>query len=648
MGQAFFSIEHFRLLEEWHGEKYQKSIPEHQQVYEQLKQAYDITKAWAQELQNRRFADGYLKINRSPISQGQVFLGYNWAKIYPAKNSPKGLAFTVGIDIKFGFIVKIDTVSADFQLRQKYEQIRGEPSASPIIATMTAEQGLALDLDALVNWSVAAINNFKLSYDEVVAQLGLSKEHDIQAMLAHFQRNEDFAKFQPKWEAKTTELFIRLAYAVNDLGLDWWSTKARNFQLRCGRKEKTALRGSTRIGKFALQENGIRLDWHAFADLDEQSSIELTEELVQKIEKADQEIWAKKYPAPNERPAFWPDDYPSEEAEMEANKPIEKPRHNPENTIFYGPPGTGKTFALQERVKKYGEHCAFVTFHQSYGYEDFIEGLRPVVGTGNANADNKGEIRYEIKQGAFVKLCEKARKNPTLQFAMVIDEVNRGNISKIFGELITLIEIDKRAGAMHPASVILPYSRKSFSVPTNVDILGSMNTADRSLAMMDTALRRRFDFVEYMPKPEELNDVVVQYEGHEIGIEQLLRTLNDRIEALYDRDHTLGHAYFMPLKNIKENQFAALQSIFKNKIIPLLQEYFFDDWQKIRLILGDNQKNNPELEFVRESKLEAELAKLFGRNHGLEQYEERSSYTLNSKALDRAAAYIGIYDPKSN
>lgn len=283
----------------------------------------------------------------------------------------------------------------------------------------------------------------------------------------------------------------------------------------------------------------------------------------------------------------------------------------------------------------------FVTFHQSYGYEEFIEGLRPVLD------ENSGGLSYEIQPGAFLRLCERARMNPKRKYAMVIDEINRGNISKIFGELITLIEIDKREGAEQAAFLTLPYSGDTFSVPSNVDVIGTMNTADRSLALLDTALRRRFEFEELMPNLSAIEDLVVSHDGVDIDIVRLLGTMNKRIEALYDRDHMIGHAYFIGLnKTPVPERFGELNSIFRNRIIPLLEEYFFEDWQKIRLVLGDNQKRDKQYEFIQEISRDEDLAALFGQNDVLEQYAIRSRYQLNVDGFEQALAYRGIYDPK--
>lgn len=302
------------------------------------------------------------------------------------------------------------------------------------------------------------------------------------------------------------------------------------------------------------------------------------------------------------------------------------------------------------------QRYSFVTFHQSYGYEEFVEGLRPVL-AGDAEA---GEVAYEIRPGAFKELCRKARQAPDQRFAMVIDEINRGNISKIFGELITLIETDKRDpldGSAPPVEVVLAYSGEKFSVPANVDIIGTMNTADRSLALLDTALRRRFDFVPLLPDTRAkkvagdtdsapLAGLVVTTDAGTIDARRMLERINERIEALYDRDHCIGHAYLTGIARATDGpqRFEALATAFRQRIVPLLEEYFFEDWRKIRLVLGDNQKQDVLLQFVAESEAhEQDLTALFGNDHGLDSYATKRRYSLRESAFDDPAAYIGIY-----
>ena len=303
----------------------------------------------------------------------------------------------------------------------------------------------------------------------------------------------------------------------------------------------------------------------------------------------------------------------------------------------------------QSRQKPAGEAIlrrhSFVTFHQSFGYEEFVEGLRPLL-----SDEDDGAIRYHIKNGVFKELCERARQLPDHRFAIVIDEINRGNISKIFGELITLIEPDKREGMPNEVNVVLPYSGGVFTVPQNVDIIGTMNTADRSLALMDTALRRRFEFVALPPDTSKeenhpLANTDIIHGDLTIDVARMLETMNRRIELLYDRDHCIGHAYFAQLAKIDPKQrLDALAEIFQARIVPLLEEYFFDDWRKIRLVLGDNQKQQTEHHFILElSQNEELISELFGDAGDLESLLSQPRFEVQKQAFREVEAYLGIY-----
>ena len=212
----------------------------------------------------------------------------------------------------------------------------------------------------------------------------------------------------------------------------------------------------------------------------------------------------------------------------------------------------------------------------------------------------------------------------------IIDEINRGNISKIFGELITLIEDTKRTGGAEEMKTLLPYSQKPFGVPNNVYIIGTMNTADRSIATIDTALRRRFAFKEMLPDADVLSGISVG----KLSVKELLSRMNERISVLYDREHTIGHAYFLPLK--KNNSMEMLADIFKNKVIPLLQEYFYEDYEKIRLVLGDNQKKDENAQFILAKKINQ--SDLFGNSDvGL---DDGYTYEINANAFMNPEAYL--------
>lgn len=412
----------------------------------------------------------------------------------------------------------------------------------------------------------------------------------------------------------------------------------------------------------------------------------------------------------------------ADSAEKSAEKSAESEFACPfdHNLILYGPPGTGKTYktvyyalsictgASIEEVLR-GEHLGyedvkkeydelenegricFTTFHQSYNYEDFVEGIRPVLNEKSSeekpneepneepNKEPHGKLneelnekpsekleentaaqslKYKVEAGIFKKFCEEAAKNKKKNYVFIIDEINRGNVSEIFGELMTLIETSKR----DTASVILPNSREPFTVPSNVYIIGTMNTADRSLTALDAALRRRFSFEEIMPEPEMLREMKadsVLYEDIDgqtgkVDVVKILETINKRIEFLLDRDHTIGHAYFNEMCG-ENATMENLEKVFRNKIFPLLQEYFFDDYGKIHMILGDNGKPS-KYQFVQKKYLtkndsanENEYRNPFMEDYDRTGYAEdiyelpEIRYEINWEAFQYPASYVCIY-----
>lgn len=268
----------------------------------------------------------------------------------------------------------------------------------------------------------------------------------------------------------------------------------------------------------------------------------------------------------------------------------------------------------------------YVTFHQSYSYEDFVEGIRPV------QDEDTQEMVYQIEPGVFKRICSRAKADPENRYAIFIDEINRGNITKILGELITLIEPDKRAkydadgNLLKGMELTLPNSKDFFSVPENLDIYGTMNTADRSIALLDKALRRRFDFEELMPNPEvikgfEDNGLINDGKGGFIDLRKLLGAINKRMEFLLDRDQTIGHAYFINVQS-----FADLKKVMLHKILPLLQEYFYEDWHRIQLVLRDvGPDKSPNLpQIICHNKIEEQ--DVLGFDH--DDYEDGISYQV--------------------
>ncbi len=276
-----------------------------------------------------------------------------------------------------------------------------------------------------------------------------------------------------------------------------------------------------------------------------------------------------------------------------------------------------------------------VTFHPSFTYEDFVRGIRPVP------VGEDSSTQFRLVDGVFKQICDEARSNPSKRYALFIDEINRANIAKVFGELITLIEPDKRIQVDEKGRVTsgmtvqLPGGGEGdsveapFGVPANLDIYGTMNTADRSIALLDIALRRRFDFHEMQPDYAQLDSSV---DG--VELDQLLRRINDRLEYLLDRDRRIGHAYIMKARTLDD-----LRRIFQVQIIPLLQEYFFDDLSRVEMVLASAPAAPP---FIDTQKLSYDA--LFSASRGEGVPVERRRYVMTPESSWTDESFRGIYE----
>lgn len=692
----FYTGEDFEQLQKLAGVNKIAGNEEHQQVYDFLRGTYAKTAFWAKQLQQKLFPQGKVQLIQKPTNQANNFEWYQWAKIFPDKpTADEGiLAYTVTIDTDEQFIVKIDTVGlgeAD-ERRQKYLKFRGEYTRSSIVKILPAEQVLDKGWKYLIDLSINIVTSLKPDFDKLL--------HLLQGGIKPVYVNEPIKR--------TTMALNAILYGPPGTG------KTYKLQSLCS---DFTLKKAVQTKEEFLENLITQLTWWetiaaALMDVKTATVPELEKHEFLKV-KAKQSgakhvkqiLWGSlqghtdpKYP--NVQTANRTEPYIFEKLEDSVWKvhSEEVEKNSPEIIDFLN---KVKNFKAEQQVDV--KNYQMVTFHQNFSYEDFVEGIKPVFSVFETD-----ELKYEIQKGVFYQCCTEAAKlagydnlydcladtkemraakmKAAPAYALFIDEINRANVSSVLGELITLLEDDKRLGAENEiTNITLPYSKSLFGVPANLYIIGTMNTADRSVEALDTALRRRFSFTEMQPDlsilspyrllqrlwrkhwlaepdskeweqwemeeqsfiefsgmgydkakyialakkyekegkeaewmaadPKDLFSEIVTFENG-LDLSELLSAINNRLKVLLTKDHSIGHAWLMNVFSTED-----LQTAFKNKILPLLQEYFYNDYAKIGLVLGDR--------FVQQTKAGKWLfAKFKDENELYAEYEDRLIYSL--------------------
>ncbi len=652
---VFFTKDDFEELQRFSMQSKDPGNAAHQKTYDLLKNIYAKTSYWAHETQRELFYDGEVQIIQKPTNQANKFEAYHWAKIYPNKQAAlfKQLAYTVGINTENYFTIKIDTVGLGEQheKRKLYLNERGDYKNSLIVKQLPADKILDKDWKYLIDVSVKLIQGMQQQFDSIFQLLGgisdLKNSNKNFTMALNtilygppgtgktYKLQSLFPSFTQQQAVQTRENYI--TGLIDEL--TWWETVTASM-MELEKVTVPALEAHEYLkikSQLSDTKNVKQIIWGSLqAHTDPSSTTVKTSNRTEPyiFDKLENSVWIV------------------HKDKVEQNCP--------EVNEFLN-----KVRNFQPTSKADIRNYRMVTFHQSFAYEDFVEGIKPVM-----NGEGEKELGYEVAKGIFYKACNEAvrlagyedlsacladnkenrkqKLSNAQPYALFIDEINRANVSAVLGELITLIEEDKRLGMENEIiDIYLPYSKKPFGVPANLYIIGTMNTADRSVEALDTALRRRFVFEEMNPNskylhPKELlcnfwnkkeflnlNDddwqkepfktetdnfyeligltrneedkiFSVQYNEDRLNwivddlndftdeiftgirLDLLLETINRRLEVLLSKDHTIGHAFFINVCSIED-----LQKVFKHKILPLLQEFFYNDYAKIGLVLGN-------------------------------------------------------------
>lgn len=658
----FFTNEEFDLLEETAEKPCDRSQPEVEKAYQDLKVAYNKVKYWAEELQKKMFSNGKVKITRRPTSQGNRFDGYLWGRIYPTEQDykDKWLALTVGMDRSYRYVIKIDTVLLDEKTvtRKKYEIARGDYENSEIVI-----QHLQLKFsnwNGLLEQSEKDLERLMLHFPKIKAlrkSIEFSNSHNTET-LKPMQTTSPLNQilYGPPGTGKT--------YATKQLAVEI-ANPDFSYDVQSGLLYREQLNSS--YNNLVKSGQVVFTTFHqSFGYEDFVEGIKpFVEDGIVKYEvkrgifkelclKAEKTSLASNFDEVYQR---YIEDV-SEEVDFVLHTPSQKRPFsvvvsNNQNSIAV--PHTEKATRMtisKDMIRDYVDSGKIGEW-QSY-----------IVAIGE---------HIKTKYGLDIISDNNLKRN----YVLIIDEINRGNVSSIFGELITLLEPDKRSGSKEAIELKLPYSKEPFTVPSNVYLIGTMNTADRSVEAIDTALRRRFSFTEVMPKPQMISpayaywDLLWEYKDKEwedeeykakekslfkfigadddlvnsrkeiwermkeegrninqtsffeefqyngIRLDLVLKNINRRIEALLDRDHSIGHSYFMKVYR-SEDKIGKLKEVFRNKIIPLLQEYFFGNYSKIGLVLGEAFVNVEEIP----------ASKIFADSDKFEAIDLEVKYTL--------------------
>jgi len=677
----YFKKSELDTLQKWAKTKCDReNNPDHQEAYNILKGLYYKIQYWAEETVDLFFPKGEVKIFKKPTNQGNKFEEYQWVRIYPNKEDleEKWLAFTLTVATDGLFTVKIDTVGLQDheEKRKKYLDYRGDYRNSRIIRHFPYEEVLSLNWEGLLKKTKNAIDEIQPHYAKLKKLLsGKIDEHSVFQLSTPLSLNTIL--YGPPGTGKTYQSKSK-AVEIIDGSLPDTREEVNARYAELYEKEQikfVTFHQSTTYEDFVEgikpvmtddeEENGnvqYRIEDGIFKRMCIQAAYEFIQLQNQNQASSKTLVFSQLF-----------DQLVDEFGEKigEEGKGVPIPLKSGNEILVTGISPNGN-FLLQHfdgqttyTVSKSRAERLYNEIEDFNSISNINTFFRNIIGGSNSSAywailnqiyqlsqiskpKEKQTVDFEVKKRAFERInwTNIDPKTAAPKYVLIIDEINRGNIAAILGELITLLEEDKRGGQEESLDVTLPYSKSKFSVSPNLYIIGTMNTADRSVEALDTALRRRFSFQEIAPKPELLSE----YNIEGIALQPLLTTINRRIRKLLDKDHMIGHADFIKLSKT-DASLDDLRNIFHNKLLPLLQEYFYGNFGKIQLVLGKAFIYDEEKDPVKDEKEKREPLRFAENDEDLEEeYSEKPVYlvrdVLSMGREDFKNALIKIYHPE--